>query len=245
MLFDFSGRTLLLTGALGGIGSEIARLFAQADANLVLADRDADRGAAFAGHLPGNGRKISCAFDATDPASSQAVIDRAVSAFGTLDFVVPSAGIYLAEPFTTMTEEQWRRTLSVNLDGVFHILSRAAKHLAENSAIVNITSLAGHRGAFENAHYSASKGALTSLTRSLARELAPKTRVNAVAPGIIETEMTRDLLSGRGDKTIADTPLRRFGRPEEIASVVAFLCSDAASFITGETIQANGGIHMA
>ena len=188
--------------------------------------------------------KITMAMDAADPASAEALVAMATDTFGSVDFVVPSAGIYLAEPFAGMSDAQWRHTLSINLDGAFYLLSRVQHHLSEGSAIVNLTSLAGHRGAYTNAHYAASKGALTSLTRSLARELGPKTRVNAVAPGIIETPMTRDFLASRGDSTIAQTPLARFGQPSEVASVIAFLCSDAASFISGETIQVNGGLYM-
>ena len=242
--FDFSGKTLLLTGANGGIGREVALLFAQAGANLVLADRDAAQLAALADSLQGSGEVLTNVLDAADPASNDALIAAATQRFGALDFVVPSAGIYLAEPFSTMNDAQWRQTLAVNLDGVFYLLNRVQRHLTDRSAIVNLTSLAAHRGAFSNVHYAASKGALTSLTRSLARELAPRTRVNAVAPGIIETPMTRDLLATRADKSIADTPLGRLGHPAEVASVIAFLCSDAASFITGETIQVNGGIYM-
>ena len=244
MKFDFSGKTLLLTGANGGIGREIATLFADAGANLVLADRDLAPLEAFAGSLGGAGRKIAMAMDAADPASAEALVKAAADSFGSIDFVIPSAGIYLAEPFADMSDAQWRRTLSINLDGVFYLLSRVQSHLSEGSAIVNLTSLAGHRGAYSNAHYSASKGALTSLTRSLARELGPKTRVNAVAPGIIETPMIREFLTGRGDSSIAQTPLGRLGQPSEVASVIAFLCSDAASFVTGETIHVNGGIYM-
>jgi 3-oxoacyl-[acyl-carrier protein] reductase len=245
MKFDFSGRTLLLTGANGGIGRAIAATFAEAGANMVLADRDLAPLQDFTAGLGGAGRKIAMAMDAADPASAEAMVKAAVDAFGRIDFIVPSAGIYLAEPFAEMTDDQWRRTLSINLDGTFYLLNRAQHHLAEGSAIVNLTSLAAHRGAQTNAHYAASKGALTAMTRSLARELGPKTRVNAVAPGIIETPMTRDFLATRGDATLAQTPLARFGQPAEIASVIAFLCSDAASFIDGETIQVNGGLYMA
>lgn len=244
MIFDFSGQSLLLTGANGGIGREVALIFAQAGADMVLADRDPGPLGDFAARLPGPGRKICAAMDAADPASAQALVDLTLEAFGRIDHVIPSAGIYLAEPFAGMTDEQWRRTMSVNLDGVFYLLRRAAPHLGPGSSIVNLTSLAAFRGAFSNAHYGATKGALVSLTRALARELAPNTRVNAVAPGIIETPMTRDLLAARGEASIAQTPLGRFGRPEEIASVIAFLCSGAASFISGETIQVNGGIYM-
>ena len=244
MMFDFSNQTLLLTGANGGIGREVAKIFAIAGADMVLADRDLAPLSDFAATLPGAGRKICLTMDAADPASAQDLVDRTVAEFGKIDHVVPSAGIYLAEPFAEMTDEQWRRTVSINLDGVFYLLRRAAPHLGAGSSIVNLTSLAAYRGAFSNAHYGATKGALVSLTRALARELAPNTRVNAVAPGIIETPMTQSLLAQRGDASIAQTPLGRFGKPHEIASVIAFLCSDAASFVTGETIQVNGGIYM-
>ncbi|KAA0969423.1 SDR family oxidoreductase [Aureimonas fodinaquatilis] len=243
MTFDFQNKTLLLTGANGGIGREVARVFCAGGANLVLADRDAEALREFADTLDTSAVLVQ-KLDAADPASVASLVDAAVARFGQTDHVVPSAGIYLAEPFAEMTDEQWRRTLSINLDGVFYLLSRLQPHLASGSSITNLTSLAAHRGATSNAHYSASKGALTSLTRSLARELGPKTRVNAVAPGIIETPMIQDFLKTRAESTLAQTPLGRLGKPEEVASVVAFLASDAASFITGETIHVNGGLYM-
>src|SRR5690606_30323059 len=110
-----------------------------------------------------------------------------------------------------MTDEQWRRTLSVNLDGVFYLTSRLVPLLREGSAIVNLSSMAAHRGAFYNAHYSASKGALLSFTRSIARELGPRTRVNAVSPGIIETPMTSELLKTRAAESVDQSIVKRLG----------------------------------
>jgi 3-oxoacyl-[acyl-carrier protein] reductase len=247
MTLDFRGRTLVLTGANGGIGREVAKLFGQAGANLVLADVDVNDLETFVSEHLGlaSQRVVMLGVDSTRVEDVDALIALAVSHFGEIDFLVPSAGIYLAQPFAQMTDEQWHRTISVNLDGVFYVTRRAANHLSQSSSIVNLSSMAAHRGAFYNAHYSASKGALISLTRSLARELGPKTRVNAVSPGIIDTPMASDLIKTRGADSIAQTPLKRLGTPAEIASVIGFLCSDAAAFITGEVIHVNGGLHIA
>jgi 3-oxoacyl-[acyl-carrier protein] reductase len=246
LTYDFSGRTLVLTGAAGGIGQEVVKLFYADGANLVLADRDASALDRIVENLnPQGNRVVTFAMDAASPSDCDALIDLALKNFGGIDFLVPGAGIYKAHPIREMTDDQWRETMGVNLDGVFFLIKRAISHLRENSAIVNISSMAAHRGAFYNAHYSATKGALLSLTRSLSRELGPKTRVNAVSPGIIDTPMASDLIRMRGSISIEQTPLKRVGQPIEIASVIAFLCSDAASFITGEVINANGGLHMA
>jgi len=246
MRLDFEGRTLVLTGANGGIGREVARLFAASGANLVLSDLDPAPLQSFVQttlQLPPE-RVAVLAVDSTQPKDADALVQLAVERFGGIDFLVPSAGIYLAHPFAQMTDDQWHQTISVNLNGVFYVCRRAVPHLKERSSIVHLASLAAHRGAFYNAHYSATKGALLSLTRSLARELAPRTRVNAVSPGVIETPMTTELVQRRGADSIAQTPLQRLGQPQEIASVIGFLCSDGASFITGEDININGGLHM-
>jgi 3-oxoacyl-[acyl-carrier protein] reductase len=245
-MYDFDGRTLLLTGANGGIGRAIASLFHQYGANLLLADLDEPGLRQFADTLdPSGQRVVTMRMDAADPDDASRAVDLAVERFGGIDFLVPSAGLYEAQPFREMQDAQWRRTLSINLDGVFYLCQRAATVLRQGSAIVNLTSVAAHRGAYYNAHYSASKGGLLSLTRSLARELGPTTRVNAVSPGIIETPMTANLIRSRGADSIEQTPLRRLGNPHEIATAVAFLCSDAASFITGEVLHVNGGLYMA
>lgn len=245
MTFDFENRTLVVTGANGGIGRAIAELYHAAGANLVLTDLDLAALDGFAATLGDPDRIATIKADASSADDAQKTVDLAVQRFGGIDFLVPSAGIYQAKPFAEMTDTDWQRTISINLDGVFYLCKRALPALKENSSIVTIASLAAYRGAYVNAHYGATKGAMVSMTRALSRELAPKTRVNGVAPGIIETPMINELLKTRMDETMAHTPLKRLGKPSEIASVIAFLCSPAASFITGETIQVNGGIYMA
>ncbi|WP_297323162.1 SDR family NAD(P)-dependent oxidoreductase [uncultured Bartonella sp.] len=244
-MFDFKGRTLVLTGATGGIGFETAKLFHKLGANLVLADIDIDNLKDKKSKLDDGSAGVEiCAIDVSKNEENKKLVSHAVAAFGSIDFLVPCAGIYPANPIKEMTVEQWHKVIDVNLNGVFYLIKQAIDHLNEHSSIVTLSSVAAFRGAQYNAHYAATKGAIVSLTRSLAKELGPKTRVNALAPGIIETLMTKDLLKTRYDESVALSPLKRLGQPSEMATVIAFLCSSGASFITGEIIQANGGIYM-
>ena len=244
-MYDFQNRVLLLTGANGGIGREVAKLFYAHGAQLVLTDLDHDALKRFATELDPTGTRIATIrMDASDPKDSEAAVELAVKRCGGIDFLVPAAAIYLARPAKEMSDAEWHKVISINLDGVFYICQRSIRALRDNSAICNIASVAGHRGSFANSHYSATKGAILSLTRSLARELGPRTRVNAVSPGIIETPMTTELIKLRGADSIEQSSLKRLGQPAEVATAIAFLCSSGASFITGESLQVNGGLHI-
>jgi len=248
--YDFSERTLVVTGATGGIGRAVAERFIRNGANVFLLDLHQDALDALAQVLRDTIDTAqppsidSLAVDLSDPQAATRAAQRIQQVFGGVDFLVSCAGIYLAEPLADMTDEQWRRTLAVNLDGVFYLTRRLVPLLRDGSAIVNLSSMAAHRGAFYNAHYSASKGAILSFTRSIARELGPRTRVNAVSPGIIETPMTSELLKTRSTESIDQSIVKRLGQAHEVASAVAFLCSDDASFITAEVLHVNGGLYV-
>jgi 3-oxoacyl-[acyl-carrier protein] reductase len=245
-MYDFVGRTLFLTGANGAIGRAVTRLFLDCGASLFLTDLDAAGLGEFVHSLAAPHSRVATAkVDVTDAAEIDDAVTRCVSTFGGIDFLVPMAGLYPESGFASIGEGEWRRAIDVNLNGVFLTCRAAARHLRKNSAIVMISSIAAHRGSAMHSHYAAAKGGVLSMARSVALELAPGTRVNAVSPGIIESEMTRNLVAARGDELVAQTPLGRLGQPGEVASVIAFLCSDAASFITGETIHVNGGLYVA
>lgn len=243
-MIDLSGRTLLLTGAAGGIGSAIARLFRRAGARILLADRAPP--ATLAAALDPTGEQVAAvACDVTDSASVQEMVAEAVSRFSRIDIVVPNAGVFPDAALEGMTDAAWRECLAVNLDGTMAVCRAALPHMGHGGSIVTIASVAGHRGSRGHVHYAAAKGAVLSFTRSIASELAPRgIRANAVSPGVIDTTMVTGLMAERGEAILAQTPLRRLGTPEEVAGAVLFLASDLASFVTGETLHVNGGLYM-
>lgn len=243
---NFSDQVILLTGAAGGIGSAIARVCYGLGARLLLADFDGEGAMALASSLDPTGvRAKAIAYDASNPSDADAAVSACITHFGRIDHVVPAAAVYEEHSFATMSDEDWRRTISINLDGVFYICRRAIPHLPTGGTIVTIASDAAHEGCSPlHVHYGASKGGVLAFTRSLAKEVAPRIRVNTVSPGTIKTPMVEELLRLRGDKFLAITPAGRFGTAEEVANVVAFLCSEASSYIIGEAIHVNGGSYM-
>ncbi|MDQ4420981.1 SDR family oxidoreductase [Sphingobium sp. DEHP117] len=245
-MFDFNGMTSIITGAGGGIGGETARYFHACGASVVLADINGAAVEAAASALnTGDARAIAVQYDASVPGDAGMLVERAMEAFGRLDHVVANAGIYTNERAANMSDEVWRRTMQINLDGVFYLCREANRVMAAGGAIVASASASAHAGgSLGHAHYGASKGGVLALVRGLAREFGPRLRVNAVSPGTIETPMIADNAALRNSDLVSSFALGRMGRPEEVASVIAFLCSDAASYVTGETILVCGGSYI-
>lgn len=234
----------VITGAAGAIGAATARELAARGDVLVLSDRSADALEPLARELVAAGADVTVVpADVSGAAGNEEIVHAAVERYGRVEGVVLAAGIYPEGPLTQTIDEDWRRTLAVNLDSAFYLLRAVAPHLRPAASIVALTSIAGARGSKNHAAYAATKGGLLSLVRSMAWELAPA-RVNAVAPGVIETTMTQGLRETTAPGLLQQSPLGRFGTAEEVAGVIAFLSSPAAGFVTGEVIHVNGGLHM-
>lgn len=241
---DFSGKTVLLTGATSGIGAAIAQAFARRGADLVLTGRR---------QLPetpsGSGRTVFIAADITKPEAPDRLVAETVAHFGKLDILVNNAGIIFRGDTLACTDEEWERTLATNITAAFR-LSRAALRVMQprrQGVIVNIASDWGLVGARNAVAYGVSKGALVQLTRSMALDHARDgIRVNAVCPGDTDTRMLDSSITGADrNQGLAELgaaiPLGRVGRPEEVAHAVCYLSSDEASFITGATLAVDGG----
>jgi 3-oxoacyl-[acyl-carrier protein] reductase len=237
-----TGRWALITGANGEIGRAIAQALAEEGASLHLTDLSL---AGLEDFAQGLGVPVTChVHDAADAEATARVV-AACAAHGPLHMVSPCVGLYQHLPIRELSVEAWSKAIAVNLDGTFLTIHAALPHLAEDSAIVTLTSVAGHRGSVDHTPYAAAKGGVLTMTRSLAQELAPRTRVNAVSPGLIDTKMIQGMEPERRAATTAALPLKRLGTAAEVAAVVRFLCEPGAGYITGETIHVNGGLYIA
>lgn len=245
MNIDLSNRTALVTGGSRGIGSAVAQTLAQAGAK-VMVGYWVERPSA---DLVVNkikeqgGEADALAADISNASEAEMLVNETVDRFGSLDILVNNAGIWKRSPIDETTDKEWREMLGINLDGPFYVTRAAIPHLiASKGSIVNITSTAAQRGEAFHSHYAAAKGAINSWTKSLAVELSPIVRVNAVAPGWVETRMTEETLkSPQGAEIAKSIPLGRVGQPNEVATAVLFLASDLSSYVQGEILNVNGG----
>jgi 3-oxoacyl-[acyl-carrier protein] reductase len=250
---SLSGKVALITGGSRGIGAAAVRLFTKAGAKVVFSYQKARSQAVTLAKECGEQNCRAVASNLNDPESARTLVAEAAKQFGRIDILVANHGIWPADDVAIekMSDEQWRSTISINLDAVFGLLKHTVAQMKSQPRagsvtghIVLISSTSGQRGEAYHSDYSASKGAIISLTKSLAAELASAgIYVNCVAPGWVDTDMSKAALDDptSGAKIRATIPLGRVGTPEEIAAPVLFLCTEYAGFITGEIFNVNGG----
>jgi 3-oxoacyl-[acyl-carrier protein] reductase len=245
MSFDFSGKVVLVTGASRGIGREIAQIFANGGAT-VLGTATSENGASnISDYLGENGKGF--VLNVTDNDSISTLFDAIKQDFGGVDILVNNAGITRDNLMMRMKDSEWEDIISTNLNSVFKISKAVLRHMMKKRCgrIINIGSVVGSSGNPGQVNYCASKAGLLGFTKSLAQEVASRgITVNTVAPGFIQTDMTEELNDEQKGTILSKVPANRLGKPQEIASAVAFLASDMAAYINGETLHVNGGMYM-
>lgn len=241
-------KVAIITGSGRGIGKSIALKLAQENMNIVICDVDEAAIAETVKEIEQNGvQSIGIKVDVTNSEDVARLFDETIKKFQRVDVLVNNAGITRDNLLIRMHESEWDAVIAVNLKGTFNCLKAAAKIMMKQrrGKIVNISSVVGVMGNIGQANYSASKGAVISLTKSAAKELAPRQiTVNAIAPGYIETEMTKNLPDNVKEIFMNLIPLKRPGLPQDVANAVAFLVSDQADYITGQVIHVDGGMVM-
>ena len=239
------GKTALVTGASRGIGKAIAERLVAAGA-YVFGTATTDKGAeAISAYLGDQGRGL--VLNVTDNASIEAAFEAIKAARGEVDILVNNAGITKDNLLMRMKDEEWNEVMDTNLTSLFKLSKAVMRAMMKKRAgrIISIGSVVGTMGNAGQANYAAAKAGLIGFTKSLAREVASRgITVNAIAPGFIETDMTRALDNAQRDSILAQVPMNRLGHVEEIASAVLFLASDMAGYVTGETLHVNGGMYM-
>lgn len=240
----FAGRVVLVTGASRGIGKSIAEMFNEAGARVIGTATTEGGAQKITEALAGSGKGVI--FDVTDATAADALIQSIVKDEGKIDILVNNAGITRDTLSMRMTDENWNAVLEADLTGAFRLVRAALRPMmrARYGRIVNLASVVGVTGNAGQANYAAAKAGLIAMSRSVAREVAARSiTVNCVAPGFIETDMTKTIPEAMRETLLKEIPAQRFGKPEDIAQAVLFLASDAASYITGAVLHTNGGLY--
>jgi len=244
---SLTGKCALVTGAFGGLGRHFALTLATAGASVALAGRRMNVGQKVAAEIRAAGGRASIhAMDVTDPESVCAAIEDAAGELGPVTILVNNAGVAVTKPFLDVTETDWASVVDVNLNGAWRVAQATARHMKANGrggSIINIASITGLRVAGSISSYVASKAGLIQLTKAMALELARfNIRVNALAPGYIETDINRDFFATESGQTLVKRiPQRRIGKPEELDGPLLLLASDASSYMTGSVLAVDGG----
>ena len=247
-MINLTGKSAVITGSGRGLGAAIAKKLASLGANVVISDVVEENVNKMVAEInSAGGKAIGQVSDVTKADSVTALMDKCKSEFGSLDIVINNAGITRDTLCMRMTEDQWDAVINVNLKGVFLCGREAYKIMMKQKSvcIINIASIVGIIGNIGQTNYAATKGGVISMAKTWAKEFSSRgVRVNAIAPGFINSEMTAVLSEEIKDKYRTSIPLGRFGEPEDIANACAFLVSDAASYITGQVIVVDGGMVM-
>jgi len=246
-MFDLSGKTALVTGATGGIGGAIARAFHTAGATVAISGRQSDKLEVLAKELGERVHVLPC--DLADRAAVAKLIDEAVAKMGGLSILVNNAGLARDNLFMVMKDDQWDEVIAVNLTSTFMLCRAAARAMLRArpnfGRIINIASVSGVFGNPGQGNYAASKAGVIGMTKSLAREVAPRgITANCIAPGFIQTAMTDALNEKQTEEIAKMIPAQRFGTSDEVAAGAVYLASAEAAYITGQTLHINGGMAM-
>ncbi len=243
----WEGRVALVTGASRGIGRATARVLAARGAHVVAAARGDHAGAAAEEIRSSGGRAEAVTLDVTDKAAIDTVVGDVIGRLGRLDILVNNAGITRDQLLLRLKRDDWDAVIDTNLTAVAMLTQAVLKPMVRQRSgrIINLTSVVGQAGNAGQANYAAAKAGLIGLTKAMALEVASRNiTVNAVSPGLIDTDMTRALSEGAQDAWADRVPLKRLGTPDDVAEAVAFLASDEASYITGQVLAVNGGMYM-
>jgi len=245
-VIDLTGKVAVVTGGGQGLGLATATALHSAGATVILNyfdDREGlNRVKAEAAAAEFSVRAIALPADVRDRSAVESMLDTVINRFHRLDIVINNAAIIRDRSLKKMSDEEWSDVIDTNLTGVYHVCRASQSRIADGGRIVSMASISGVIGFYGQANYASAKAGVIALTKVLSKELASrKITVNAVAPGVVLTEMGQSIPDEIREQMLANIPLRRFGEPSEIANVILFLCSDLASYVTGQTLHVNGG----